>query len=201
MVFWAKSDPIWAKWDPSGQIVRKVGKSALELGKKNTIMITMTWGAEDANSCWSSSSCCCKSCLWAYFWVLSDTSSVTAIRKNSKNYRYMHRWVHGTDGWTEACTDISIYQYIRPLSRAFGIISLLSQTALYNVRYCRSWVILSAWLFRFNFRMWYLSFINCSLVLQFNQNGSSASHMHIRISADPCPSSINVENKYCWCRK
>ena len=32
MVFWAKLDPIWAKWDPSGQIVQKVGKKALELG-------------------------------------------------------------------------------------------------------------------------------------------------------------------------
>jgi hypothetical protein len=41
VVFWAKSDPIWAKWDPSGQFVRKVGKSALELGKKNTIIIRM----------------------------------------------------------------------------------------------------------------------------------------------------------------
>ena len=34
----AKSDPIWVKRDPSGQFVRKVGKSALELGKKNSIM-------------------------------------------------------------------------------------------------------------------------------------------------------------------
>ena len=24
LIFWAKSDPIWAKWDPSGQLVRKV---------------------------------------------------------------------------------------------------------------------------------------------------------------------------------
>ena len=34
VVFWANWDPIWAKWDPCGQFVRKVGKSALELGKK-----------------------------------------------------------------------------------------------------------------------------------------------------------------------
>ena len=39
MVFWAKLDPIWAKCDPSGQFVRKVGKSALELGEKNSIMV------------------------------------------------------------------------------------------------------------------------------------------------------------------
>ena len=38
VVFWAKWDPIWAKWDPSGQFVQKVGKSALELEKKNSIM-------------------------------------------------------------------------------------------------------------------------------------------------------------------
>ena len=38
VVFWAKWYPIWAKWDPSGQFVRKVGKSALELEKKNLIM-------------------------------------------------------------------------------------------------------------------------------------------------------------------
>ena len=34
MAFWAKLDPIWAKGDPPGQFVRKVGKSALELGEK-----------------------------------------------------------------------------------------------------------------------------------------------------------------------
>ena len=33
VVFWTKRDPIWAKWDPFGQFVRKVGKSALEFGK------------------------------------------------------------------------------------------------------------------------------------------------------------------------
>ena len=32
MVFWAKLDLIWAKRDPSGQFVPKVGKSASELG-------------------------------------------------------------------------------------------------------------------------------------------------------------------------
>ena len=34
VVFWAKWDPIWATWDPSGQFIRKVGKTALELGEK-----------------------------------------------------------------------------------------------------------------------------------------------------------------------
>ena len=34
VAFWAKVDPIWAKIDPPGQFVRKVGKSALELGGK-----------------------------------------------------------------------------------------------------------------------------------------------------------------------
>ena len=38
VVFWVKWDPVWAKWDPSGQCVRKMGKSALELGEKNSIM-------------------------------------------------------------------------------------------------------------------------------------------------------------------
>ena len=42
VIFWAKSDPICAKWDPSGQFVWKVGKSALELGKKNTIILLQT---------------------------------------------------------------------------------------------------------------------------------------------------------------
>ena len=40
LVFWAKWDPILAKWDPYGQIVLNVGKSALELGKKNSIILT-----------------------------------------------------------------------------------------------------------------------------------------------------------------
>ena len=34
VVFWAKGDPIWAKWDTSGQFVQKVGKNVLELGNK-----------------------------------------------------------------------------------------------------------------------------------------------------------------------
>ena len=34
VVLWAKWDPNRAKWDPSRQFVRKVGKSALELGEK-----------------------------------------------------------------------------------------------------------------------------------------------------------------------
>ena len=34
MVFWAKWDPIRAKWKSSGQFVWKVGESTLELGKK-----------------------------------------------------------------------------------------------------------------------------------------------------------------------
>ena len=38
VVLWAKWDPIWANWDPSGLFVRKVGKSALELGEKNSII-------------------------------------------------------------------------------------------------------------------------------------------------------------------
>ena len=38
VVFWAKWVPIWKKWDPSGQFVRKVGKSALELGNKKLII-------------------------------------------------------------------------------------------------------------------------------------------------------------------
>ena len=41
VVFWAKWDPIWAKWDSSGQYVQKVGKSALELGKKKYSIMTM----------------------------------------------------------------------------------------------------------------------------------------------------------------
>ena len=36
VVFWAKSDPIWAQEDSFGQFARKVSKSALELGKKNS---------------------------------------------------------------------------------------------------------------------------------------------------------------------
>ena len=38
-VFWTKWDPIWAKWDPFGQFVRKVGKSNLELGGGNSIIL------------------------------------------------------------------------------------------------------------------------------------------------------------------
>ena len=37
-VFWAKWDPIRAKWDQSGQFVWKVGRSAPESGKKNSII-------------------------------------------------------------------------------------------------------------------------------------------------------------------
>ena len=33
-----KMKPIWAKRDPSGQVIWKVGKSALELGGKNSII-------------------------------------------------------------------------------------------------------------------------------------------------------------------
>ena len=35
VVVWANWDPILAKWDPTGQFVPKMGKSALELRKKN----------------------------------------------------------------------------------------------------------------------------------------------------------------------
>ena len=34
---------IWAKWDSSAQFVRKVGKSALEWGKTNSIIPCATW--------------------------------------------------------------------------------------------------------------------------------------------------------------
>ena len=35
---WARWDPIWAKWEACEQFVWKVGKSALELGEKNSVI-------------------------------------------------------------------------------------------------------------------------------------------------------------------
>ena len=40
VVFWEKRNPVWAKWDPFGQFMWNVGKSALELGKRNSIIGT-----------------------------------------------------------------------------------------------------------------------------------------------------------------
>ena len=58
VVFWARWDPIWAKWDPSGQFVRnlKVGKSALELGKKKFNDLIAASASEHPKRRWS--------CLW-----------------------------------------------------------------------------------------------------------------------------------------
>ena len=54
VVFWAKWDPKWAKWDPPGQFVWQLGNSALELGKKNSIMRWWSW--------W-----------WTCFWIQKDS--------------------------------------------------------------------------------------------------------------------------------
>ena len=42
---------IWAKWDPSEQFIRKMGKSALELGKENSIMWGLAIDFEVQNLC------------------------------------------------------------------------------------------------------------------------------------------------------
>ena len=46
-----KLRPIWAKWDPSGQFVLKMGKSALELGGGNSIIFQPFPGQEGAGGC------------------------------------------------------------------------------------------------------------------------------------------------------
>ena len=47
VVFWAKTDPIWAKWDPSEQFVRKMDKISQKcsrIGGKNSIISTSVIG-------------------------------------------------------------------------------------------------------------------------------------------------------------
>ena len=42
VVFWAKGDPTWTKWEPSGQFVWKVGKSALERRRAWALVKSLT---------------------------------------------------------------------------------------------------------------------------------------------------------------
>ena len=74
-------DPIWAKWDPSAQFVRKVGKSALELGKKNSIIFMCKlwqWSKHERYSC----SCAnCTNCLT----YQADCLKYQAVAKTALN--------------------------------------------------------------------------------------------------------------------